>query len=156
MGDPSQHAAYVDTWVDQLPGTLAPEQLISVFEQGFNALWRRAQRTLGEVTVAAIADRVLRDASQQYPVLSPLKVEADIGVQFGDLRRRIRQEDIEQLREGMRLTLTQLLTVLGNLTADILTPALQMELNGVRVVAPSANGNKPPHDALAANRKAKD
>jgi hypothetical protein len=153
MRDPSQHAADVDSWIERLPPNAAPEQMVSAFEQGFAALWRRAQRTLGEVTVSAIVDRVLHDVSAQIPLLAALKVENDIGVQFGELRRRLRPEDVEQLRKGMRSTLVQLLTVMGNLTADILTPALHVELSSVRVEDLSPNGDRPPRTTNGLNRE---
>jgi hypothetical protein len=133
MREPSEHTAYVDTWFDGLPENLSPRHLVSAFEQTFTALWRRAQRTLGDVTVSAIVDRVLHEASARYPLFGALKVEGGIGLQFGELRQRVRPEDAEQLREGMRAMLIQFLTVMGNLTADILTPALHVELSGVRV-----------------------
>jgi hypothetical protein len=142
MREASAHAAQVDAWVRELPQGLAPEQLVSVFEQSFFALWRRAELTLGEVTVAAIAERVLHDASVEFPLLAALK--ADDGVQFGELRGLVKREDATQLREGMRSTLTQFLTVMGNLTANILTPALYSELSLVGVTDLSPNGDRPP------------
>lgn len=143
-GNSSEHAAHVDTWVDRLPESLTPDQLVSAFEQGVGALWRRAQHTLGEVTVSAIADRVLHEVSAQVPLLAVLNVEDGVGVQFGALRRRVRPEDAEPLREGMRATLILFLTVMGNLTGDILTPALHVELSGARVEDFSTNGDHPP------------
>jgi hypothetical protein len=147
MREPSEHTAYVDTWLDRFPKALTPEQLVSAFEQGFTALSQRAQRTLGDVTVSAIAERVLHDVSAQFPLLAALKVEAGVGVQFGELRHRVQPEDAEQIREGMRLTLIQFLAVMGNLTADILTPALHVELSGARVEELSTNGKRPPQNA---------
>src|SRR6476661_7289565 len=105
MSDSSEHAAYVNTWVERLPGSLAPDQLVSAFEQGFGVLWRRSERTLGDVTVSAIADRVLDDVSAEVPLLAVLKVEHRVGIQFGELRRRVRAEDVDQIREGMRAVL---------------------------------------------------
>ena len=144
MREPTEHTVHVDTWVDRLPRTLAPEQLVSAFEQGFTALSHRAENTLGEVTVSAIADRVLHDVAAQFPLLAALKVEEGTGVQFGELRRRVKPEDAEHLREGIRLTLIQFLTVMGNLTGDILTPALHTALHRMRVEDLSTNGDRPP------------
>ena len=133
VAEHSEHAAYVDTWIARLPKQLTPGQMVSAFEQGFTALWRRAARTLGEVTVSAIVDRVLHDVSATFPLLSGLKVQNGVGVQFGELRGNIRPEHVDQLREGMRAMLVHLLTLVGNLTADVLTLALHVELSNVRV-----------------------
>jgi hypothetical protein len=107
--------------------------MVSAFEQGFGALWRRASRTLGDVTVSAIVERGLHDVSANIPLLTALKVENGVGVQFGGLRRNLRPENVDQLREGMRSTFIHLLTIIGNLTGDILTPALHVELSNARV-----------------------
>jgi hypothetical protein len=133
MGERLAHAGHVDTWMERLPTHLTSEQLVSAFEQAFTALWRRAQQTLGAVTLSAIVDRVLLDVSARFPLLATLKLEDGVGVQFGELHQRARAEDAEQLRKGMRLVLIQFLTVIGNLTGEILTPALHVELSNARV-----------------------
>jgi hypothetical protein len=133
VGEHSEHAAHVDTWIARLPKHLTPEQMVSAFEQGFSALWRRTSRTLGDVTVSAIVERGLHDVSANIPLLTALKVENGVGVQFAGLRRNIRPENVDQLREGMRSTFIHLLTIIGNLTGDILTPALHVELSNARV-----------------------
>ena len=148
-----QNVAPVEAWVDRVTKTLAPEQLVVAFEQGFAALWRRAESTLGEVTVSAIAERVLHDVAEQFPVLAALKVEAGAGVQFGELRGKVRPEDAAHLRDGIRATLIQFLTVMGNLTADILTPALHGALNQVSVEDLSANGDHPPRTLADMHRE---
>jgi len=151
MREHSEHTAYVDTWVERLPDTLAPAQMVSAFEQGFAALWRRSESTLGDVTVSAIADRVLHDVSVEVPLLASLKVKEGIGVEFDALRRQVKPEDVEQLRAGMRATLIQFLTVMGHLTADILTPALHVELSNARVedLATFHPNGGPPHRDVA-------
>jgi hypothetical protein len=142
LGEHSEHAAHVDTWIERLPNHLAPEQMVSAFEQGFTALWRRSARTLGDVTVSAIVDRGLNDVAATFPLLRALKVENGVGVQFGELRRNIRPEHVDQLRQGMRSMLIQLLTIMGTLTADILTPALHAELGNARVEDLTAAGDR--------------
>ncbi len=94
-------------------------------------LWKQTLTTLGEVTLTAIAGRVLHNASEQFPLFSSLKVERPTGLHFGALRERIRAGDDSGLREGSRFVLVEFLTVLGNLTAEILTPELHAELSKV-------------------------
>jgi hypothetical protein len=129
--DQAKHAAQIDAWMKRLPEHLESEQLASAFEQVFRALWRRTQVPLGYVTVSAIVDRVLHDTSKHYPVLAALKTEGESGVQFGDFQKSVTAGDGQQVRDGMRFFLLRLLTVLGNLTGQILTPALYSELDKV-------------------------
>jgi hypothetical protein len=128
LGYENDHSACVHAWMKRAAKDLAPEPLIQAFQLGFGALWQRAHRTLGDVTVAAIADRVLYTAAEQFPFLSSLRIEgAGIGAQ--ELRERAGSLDGERLAEGIRFVLVEFLTVLGNLTAEILTPALHSELS---------------------------
>ena len=75
----------------------------------------------------AILDRVLCVATEQYPFLSALKVEAN-GLRCQELQARADSVEHDQLAQGVRFVLVEFLTVLGNLTAEILTPALHSEL----------------------------
>jgi hypothetical protein len=113
--------------MEQATSGLPPERLLQAFEQGFAILWGRANRTLADVTLMAILDRVLYVVAEQYPFLSALKVEAH-GIRCRDLQARADSLVPDQLGEGVRVVLVEFLTVLGNLTAEILTPALHSEL----------------------------
>jgi hypothetical protein len=139
MVDAHEHGACVASWMEQATNGLPPGRLIQAFERGFAALWGRANRTLADVTLMAILDRVLYVAAEQYPFLSALKVEAD-GLRCQDLQARADSLVLDQLAQGIRFVLVEFLTVLGNLTAEILTPALHSEL---LKVAPSKGG---PHE----------
>lgn len=119
------------------------EARIALFERALAALWRRAHRTLGEVTLGAIAERVLHTVSKRYPVLAAIDADAS-GFRFDALRE---QNELEGLDEAIELTLVQLLTVIGNLTADILTPGLHAALSGVSLeTSNAASSNPPPRD----------
>jgi hypothetical protein len=121
------HGACVTAWMVAADGAPS-EQLVEVFARDFGRLWGRAQRTLGEVTLTAIADRVLHNAAARHDVLAPLQLD-DGGIKFHELRARAAQVPREQIAEGIRFFLVEFLTVLGNLTADILTPCLHAELS---------------------------
>jgi hypothetical protein len=107
-----------------------------MFETALGALWIRTKTTLGEVTLAAIAERVLHNASEKHPLLWSLKVEPASGIQCRELRERIGSVQTAELKEAIRCVLVELLTVLGNLTAEILTPELHAEI--YNVVLPDA------------------
>jgi hypothetical protein len=137
----ADHAAYVKAWLDRAAKakTLPPAQLVTLFERALGALWRRAEVTLGEVTLTAIVDRVLYTASETHPFLSTLKVEKAGTVVDGFLRLGAHHPN---LLEAVRLVLVEFLTVLGHLTDEILTPALHAELSKVSLPGPgAAKGN---------------
>jgi len=136
MLDEGQHARCVDAWLEGSGTGLAPDALLRLFEAALDAVWIRTNTTLGEVTLTAIAERVLHNASEQFSLLSSLKIEPARGIQCRELSVRIGSVDAAELREAIRFVLVELLTVLGNLTAEILTPALHAEIS--RVALPGA------------------
>ena len=89
-------------------------------------LWQRSQLTLGDVTLTAIVDRVLHLAGEQFPALGSVAL-SEAGLSW---REPPAGADPARLAEGIRFVLVEFLTVLGNLTAEILTPALHAELSG--------------------------
>lgn len=122
-----QHAAHVDAWLDQEGRDADVGRLLELLDEGISRLWGRALLTLGEITLAAIADRVMYAAAQRHPILKGMKIgPTGIGAP------RLAEHDGELTREVVdtmaRYLLTELLTVIGTLTADILTPALYAEL----------------------------
>lgn len=144
MVSENDHSACVDAWFTRAAKGLPSEQLIDAFDQAFGALWRRAQQTLGDVTLTAIADRVLFNAAEQFPHLSTLELSVNglrcdgLRVNAGGLHHH------DRLAEGLRYVLVEFLRVLGDLTADILTPTLHAELSIVRPSSESGGeGAKP-------------
>jgi hypothetical protein len=130
MRDANEHSACVDAWLARAARGAPPDRLVQLFERAFNALWRRAHVTLGEVTLGAIVDRVFYYACERYPVLSSLRMES-AGICCVALQERAAGVRRDQIDEGLRFILVEFLTVLGNLTAEILTPALHAELSKV-------------------------
>ena len=137
MNDSSVHHETVRAWMRQTAG-LPSDQLAQLFEEAIGVLWRRASPTLGEVTLAAIADRVLYNAAEQFPVFDALKLSAG-GVDGAEFRERAGRLSGRELTEGVPFVLVEFLTVIGNLTADILTPVLHAELS--RVTKDSSQGS---------------
>ena len=131
MADENDHGAHVNAWMERGAKELPPEGLLRAFEAAFAVLWRRAHRTLGDVTLAAIVDRVLYVASEQYPIFSSLKVETT-GLRCEEFHQRAACLHGVELAEGVRFVLAEFLTVVGDLTDDILTPALHEELGKVQ------------------------
>lgn len=122
----SEHETAVTAWLDRAArGT--KDEIIDAFERGFAALWRRSHVTLGEVTLTAIVERVLHTASAEYPALASIVVD-ESGLRCEGLRT-VADLRGDQVRLALQFVLVEFLTVLGELTAEILTPALHDELS---------------------------
>jgi len=121
----SDHGTVVSAWFERVADRDANE-LIRAFEAAFSSLWQRSHLTLGEVTLTAIVDRVLHTATEQYAFLAPIEI-ASSGLRCENLRTEA-GPDRGQLAAALGFLLVEFLTVLGNLTAEILTPALHREL----------------------------
>jgi hypothetical protein len=126
-----RHAACVDAWLERSGKDLSSEARLRLLEAALGALWGRTASTLGEVTLTAIAERVLHDASERFPFFSSLKVEPTGGIPFRELREGAGSAQDAELGDGIRFVLVEFLTVLGRLTAEILTPELHAELSNV-------------------------
>ena len=120
----------MNAWLERAATGLPSKALIPAFERAFDSLWHRANETLGEVTLTAIVDRILYNATEKHPVLAGLRLGAE-GLSWQDGPERTRAMTDAQLTDAIRYVLVEFLTVLGNLTADILTPALHAALSSV-------------------------
>jgi hypothetical protein len=127
MAEDSVHIKYVREWMKRAAAS-SQDQLAGLFEKALSALWHRTYAALGEITVAAIVDRVLYEAAEKYSVLGSLKLDPS-GVNFAEFRQKAGSIDDRELKEAIQFVLVELLTVVGNLTAEILTPALHSELS---------------------------
>jgi hypothetical protein len=125
----SVHQRAVTAWFQRAPQRPYMESLIQAFEDTFAALWRRSYLTLGEVTLTSIVESVLLAATEKYPSLVSLEITGT-GLHCEELRSQagLGQDTVSA---GIELVLVEFLTVLGNLTAEILTPALHAELSRV-------------------------
>jgi len=127
-----EHQLTVDAWFERVVHLNSAEALIHAFERVFAALWERSHLTLGEVTLTAITERVLHTATERYPVLASIEITTS-GLRCQSLRTQ-QGLHLGEVTEGIRFVLVEFLTVLGNLTAQILTPALRSELSNDHAV----------------------
>jgi hypothetical protein len=142
MPERNIHQEAVTAWRKGWAGTLAQPALLDLFERALDALWRRANMSLGEMTLMAIVDRVLHQGCEQFPHLAQLKVETN-GVHFGALRHSVQGLDREQLEESLVFLVYELMRVFGSLTGEILTPGLHAQLHTVRASSVASQGGKP-------------
>jgi hypothetical protein len=127
----NQHSAIVDAWLERSAKDLSPELRLRLFEAALSTLWNRVKTTLGEVTLTAIAERVLHDTAEAFPLFSSLKVNPTRGFECRELSKRIGSVQSAELNKATRFVIVEFLTVLGRLTAEILTPELHAELSHV-------------------------
>jgi hypothetical protein len=132
VGERSKHQACVDAWLGQRAKGLAPEAVLDLFNQGSAALWTRSRTTLGEITLTAIAERVVLVSVERHPFLAPLVIEQSTGIQAPHTCAA-EAGALGRLQAGLRFVLVELLTVMGNLTAEILTGELHAELSSVTI-----------------------
>jgi hypothetical protein len=135
------HIKCVREWMKHA-APVSPEELTGLFEKAMTALWQRSHSALGDITVAAIVDRVLYNATEKYSALGSLKLGAN-GIDFTEFRQHAGSINDRELKEAIEFVLVELLTVVGNLTAEILTPALHCELSSMTAKNPrSKQGGK--------------
>lgn len=133
----NQHAAVVDAWLERSAKDLSPELRLRLFDAVLGALWNRIITTLGEATLTAVAERMLSDAAGAFPFFANLTVEPAHGFQCGRLREQIDTVPVAELNAAFRFVIVEFLTVLGRLTAEILTPELHAELLHVALPQPA-------------------
>lgn len=125
------HESVVDEWLARANGS-STDRLLDLLEASLRLIWSRARRTLGDRTLGAVVGRVLYTSSEAYPFLGTLRVSTG-GIRFDDLRAEIDGIAPTDLFRAVRFVVTELLDVLGHLTAGILTPALHAELLTARM-----------------------
>jgi len=141
MLERKSHSELVKDWCRDWAGTLPAPGLVDVYERALDALWRRANMSLGEITLMAIVDRVLHQGVERFPHLAALKVEMS-GVHCEELRLNASAIEPARLDESLRYLVVELLRVLGTLTGEILTPGLHEELCKVRPGAEDKKGGR--------------
>jgi hypothetical protein len=139
MDEENSDAVCVDVWVQRVAPnshSLTSDCLLQLFERALDAVWREAQESLGEVTLTAIATRVLFMSKERFPGLSGISIKAD-GISLDNLREHATTLSAHELREPLRFLLTELLRVLGDLTANVLTPWLHAALAKIALEEPA-------------------
>ena len=147
------HRESVHAWVGDDFARLTHDERVTALERSFTALWRRAAHTLGEVTLGVICDRVMTQARQKFPFLGSAVLDHD-GLKCDALRAAPRAPAANEMEAAMSLVLVELLTVLGNLTAEIMTPALHETLAGTPPPGAKAKKSRQSLPATSTKRQA--
>jgi hypothetical protein len=106
---------------------LPADQLVQLFGCAIQAIEKRSLVTLSSITVSVVVDRALHESKENFPILSEITTGPK-GLNLDALHEMGTHHTSEELREALRCLLVELLNVLGNITADILTIPLHREL----------------------------
>lgn len=121
------HQELIILWEKQNTKDLSNEQLVQLYGSAFGAIERRCLATLSSVTINVVIDRVLNLGSIKYPFFSLLTIEPS-GLSLKGLSQKNNNYTTEELKDGLSYLLVEFLTVIGNITSDVLSESLHKEL----------------------------
>lgn len=121
------HEELISLWEEQNIKGLRNEQLIQLYGSAFGAIERRCLATLSSVTINVVIDRVLHLGSKKYSFFSLVTIEPS-GLSLKGLMQKNENYKTEELRDGLTYLLLEFLTVIGNITSDVLNESLHKEL----------------------------
>lgn len=126
MKTPPKADEVVDKCIERLSHDVPLEKLGPVLAQLVGALWFRSSRTLSEVTLSAIFERALFLSKDKFPFLASFKIDHNnpLSAAFD----KSREADNQQLVNGFRYFLIEIINLVGNLTSNILLTGLYQEL----------------------------
>lgn len=121
------HANLVDHWYNKNAKGLTPEKLVQLYEQGIHAVKLRSLVTLSNVTLLVVLERALHESTEKFPILSEINADSE-KIDLSSTIRENGHHKPEEVQAALRHLLVEILNVLGNITADILTAPLHSEL----------------------------
>lgn len=130
----TDHARQVEAWLEHAAKDSTTYALLGLFETAWGALWRRSEGAVGEIVLESIAELIRGEAASRFPFLAPLSLKS-AEVSFKALLEPAQAVEPQRLREALAFILTRFITVVGELTDQILTPGLYGELNRHHEVA---------------------
>ncbi len=122
-----QHAIQVDAWIEKSVNGLSQAAQAQIFKDAVEVIEKRILATLSAITWNAILDRALIRSAQSFPLLSGIKIQLG-GISIDGLLLNLQDQKANQVIEAFRFLLIEILTIVGNLTAGVLTEPLYREL----------------------------
>lgn len=126
-----QHQLVVERWLATAGKKLSAEQQIDLLEQTIGALWRAAQPSISEVTLALILDRVVINTRDHFPNFPDLAVAAP-SLDVAPLRARRAVLGAAKVKAAVAFLITEFVAINSGMTADALTPAMHKTLSKIR------------------------
>lgn len=124
------HTQQVEEWASQDADKLSAKMQVQLYAMAVEAIEIRSRNTLSSVTVLAVVDRVIHESKEKIPILFPVTIDSN-GMNLSGLLETCEACKKADLSKALRFLLTELLTILGDITADILTDPLHQELKKV-------------------------
>ena len=118
-----EHAKKVDEWISKSVVGLEQVDQARVLASAILEIENRVLLTLSSITWKAILERALSQSSEQHPLLLGIKVEAH-GLSIAGLLPSLQSEHTNQVIESFRFFIIEILTIVGNLTAEVLSEPL--------------------------------
>lgn len=112
----------IDAWLKQATRDLSSKKIVMVFGDALKTLSKKASRSLNRQTLMAIVNRVLYQCKESFPLLQGLKVD-NTGINFDHYQSQLENADPEALKDSFRHLFVELYNVLGDLTAEVVSPA---------------------------------
>jgi len=131
-GDYVRHQAVVTAWLSKAEKGLDNEQLVDLLELTLTRVMDAARLPAGEITLAAVLDRVVGTAADAFQWLPRTVVTAG-AADFSAFRAAAPRLQRQNVLRAVHFVLTDFLAILGNLTAEVLTPELHKQLDSVRL-----------------------
>jgi signal transduction histidine kinase len=117
-------AQQIDAWLEQATKGLPAKRLADIFGNALKTISKKASYTLNRITLMAIFKRVLFRCREKYPLLENIKVDSN-GISIEQFSIQFDKEDPAELFKAFRYLFQELFSILGNLTANIVTTSLQ-------------------------------
>jgi hypothetical protein len=65
----ADHSKLVHDWVGKATRDLSSEQLLALFDNALERIWKRARLSMSAVMLKAVFDRVLFSCTEKHPLL---------------------------------------------------------------------------------------
>ncbi len=123
----SAHRDIVILWEEKNIKDLGTDQAIQVFGNALQTIERRCLITLSSVTVQVVLDRIIHQGIEKFPLLVEVTLEST-GLNFSSIHQKKEHYNAHEINNAFRYLLIELLTVIGNITSEVLTAPLHKEL----------------------------
>lgn len=120
------HFNHINSLLDKAAEGLPSQGVACLFGQALKNLSHRASLALNNVTLLAILKSVLQQSADKYPVLKKLSVDSS-GISVDQFEHQFSEDDRSELTESFHFLINELLTVLSELTGDILPASMEIE-----------------------------
>ena len=107
------------------------EEVVIIFRELLERLWNHLAGLIGETAVVAIFRSAEREVIHRYPFLGEMDVDEG-GIRLDRLEALVRDMDRSAVRDGFLMFLNSVITLLTDLTGDILVRKVDLLIGQFR------------------------